>query len=115
MELECAGTDCRFNSRHLIRSPNNDRTRRPGIFRARILRSLKSALVKTSCIVGKAFQEFKQLLARTQIKGFESEAEQMTDEDHGSVVLRSHYVGLRKVYDGWQMPRDPESGAVAGG
>jgi predicted alpha/beta superfamily hydrolase len=65
--------------------------------------------------IGKAFQEFKQLLARTQIKGFESEAEQMTDEDHGSVVLRSHYVGLRKVYDGWQMPRDPATGAVAGG
>jgi tetratricopeptide (TPR) repeat protein len=39
----------------------------------------------------------------------------MKDEDHGSVVLRSHYAGLRKVYDGWQMPRDPETGAVAGG
>ena len=65
--------------------------------------------------IGTAFQEFKQLLARTQIKGFASEAEQMTDEDHGSVVLRSHYFGLRKVYDGWQMPRDPATGAVAGG
>jgi hypothetical protein len=49
--------------------------------------------------IGKAFTEFKQLLAKYQIKGFEYEAEQMTDEDHGSVVLRSHYFGLRKVYD----------------
>jgi uncharacterized protein len=65
--------------------------------------------------IGRAFVEFKDLLAKTQIKGFESQAEQMMDEDHGSVVLRSHYVGLRKVYDGWQMPRDPETGAVAGG
>jgi tetratricopeptide (TPR) repeat protein len=65
--------------------------------------------------IGKAFEQFKQLLARNQIKGFESEAQQMTDEDHGSVVLRSHYFGLRKVYDGWQMPRDPATGAVAGG
>lgn len=65
--------------------------------------------------IGKAFEQFRQLLAKTQIKGFEFEAQQMMDEDHGSVVLRSHYLGLRKVYDGWQMPRDPATGAVAGG
>jgi len=65
--------------------------------------------------IGKDFVLFKELLAGTNIKGFVWEAEQMKDEDHGSVVLRSHYVGLRKVYEGWQMPRDPETGAVAGG
>lgn len=65
--------------------------------------------------IGKTFEEFKQLLAKNQVKDFEWQAEQMTDEDHGSVVLRSHYFGLRKVYDGWQMPRDPATGAVAGG
>ncbi len=65
--------------------------------------------------ISKAFEQFKQLLAKSQIKGFEWDAQQMTDEDHGSVVLRSHYLGLRKVYDGWQMPRDPATGAVAGG
>ena len=65
--------------------------------------------------IGKDFEAFKQLLAKNQVKGFEWDAQQMTDEDHGSVVLRSHYFGLRKVYDGWQMPRDPATGAVAGG
>jgi hypothetical protein len=65
--------------------------------------------------IGRAFEEFKQLLAKNQVKGFESEAERMADEDHGSVVLRSHYFGLRKVYDGWLIPRDPATGAVAGG
>jgi predicted alpha/beta superfamily hydrolase len=65
--------------------------------------------------IGKAFVAFKELLAKTQIKGFDSQAEQMLDEDHGSVVLRSHYAGLRKVYDGWPMPSDPETGAVTGG
>jgi tetratricopeptide (TPR) repeat protein len=30
-------------------------------------------------------------------------------------VLRSHYFGLRKIYDGWQAPRDPQSGAITGG
>jgi len=65
--------------------------------------------------IGKAFDQFKQMLAKSQIKGFEWDAQQWTDEDHGSVVLRSHYAGLRKVFDGWQMPRDPATGAVAGG
>ena len=62
-----------------------------------------------------AFHQFKQLLAKHQTKGFVWEAQEMPDEDHGSVVLRSHYFGLRKVYDGWQMPRDPMTGAIAGG
>jgi predicted alpha/beta superfamily hydrolase len=65
--------------------------------------------------IGESFDAFKRFLATVQIKGFETEVDQWTDEDHGSVVLRSHYAGLRKVYDGWQMPRDPATGAVAGG
>ena len=65
--------------------------------------------------IGEDFDKFKDMLSKSNIKGFEWQAERMADEDHGSVVLRSHYFGLRKVYDGWQMPRDPETGAVAGG
>jgi len=65
--------------------------------------------------IGESFDSFKALLSKTNIKGFEWQAERMADEDHGSVVLRSHYFGLRKVYDGWQAPRDPKSGAVLGG
>lgn len=65
--------------------------------------------------IGKAFVEFQEVLAKNPIKGFEWEAEQLKDEDHGSVVLRSHYLGLRKVYDGWLMARDPQTGAVTGG
>jgi predicted alpha/beta superfamily hydrolase len=65
--------------------------------------------------IGKDFEQFKALLAKNQVKDFVWEAQQLTDEDHGSVVLRSHYFGLRKVYEGWQMPRDPATGAVAGG
>lgn len=30
------------------------------------------------------------------------EARQFEDEDHGSVVLRSHYFGLRKIFEGWK-------------
>ncbi|HEV7396550.1 MAG TPA: alpha/beta hydrolase-fold protein [Pyrinomonadaceae bacterium] len=65
--------------------------------------------------IGDAFDLFKQALAKSQIKGFEWEAEQFKDEDHGSVVLRSHYLGFRKVYDGWQMPSDAQTGFIDGG
>jgi predicted alpha/beta superfamily hydrolase len=65
--------------------------------------------------IGQDFDKFKELLSQTNIKDFEWQAERFADEDHGSVVLRSHYFGLRKVYEGWQGPRDPKSGAVLGG
>lgn len=65
--------------------------------------------------IGEDFDKFKETLSKTNIKDFEWQAERMADEDHGSVVLRSHYFGLRKVYEGWQAPRDPKSGAVSGG
>ncbi|HZE70329.1 MAG TPA: alpha/beta hydrolase-fold protein [Pyrinomonadaceae bacterium] len=64
--------------------------------------------------IGASFVDFKKLLAGTNVKGFDWQAEQLTDEDHGSVVLRSHYIGLRKIYEGWQLPRDPQTGAFAG-
>lgn len=57
----------------------------------------------------------EQVLSKQQTAGLEWEAQQMEDEDHGSVVLRSHYFGLRKVYNGWQLPQDPDTGAVVGG
>jgi uncharacterized protein len=61
------------------------------------------------------FNSFKALLAKSGPKGFDWEAQQMEDEDHGSVVLRSHYHGLRKIFSGWQIARDPQTGAVVGG
>ena len=65
--------------------------------------------------IGESFDKFKEALAKSNIKGFHWQAERMSDEDHGSVVLRSHYLGLRKVYEDWLAPRDLNSGAVLGG
>ena len=59
--------------------------------------------------------QLKQILEKNKVQGFDWELMEMPDEDHGTVVLRSHYFGLRKVYSGWQMPRDPDTGAIAGG
>jgi predicted alpha/beta superfamily hydrolase len=60
------------------------------------------------------FHQMKQVLEKNQPQGFEWSAQVFDDEDHGSVVLRSHYLAMRKVYDGWQVDRDPDSGQVAG-
>jgi uncharacterized protein len=65
--------------------------------------------------IGESFDSFRELLSKTSIKDFEWQAERMADEDHGSVVLRSHYFGLRKVFDGWQAPRESDTGRVIGG
>ena len=65
--------------------------------------------------IGESYKKFTDLLAKSNIKGFEWKAEHMMDEDHGSVVLRSHYAGLRKIFDGWIPERDLTSGAIPGG
>jgi predicted alpha/beta superfamily hydrolase len=65
--------------------------------------------------IGDAFGLFRDVLAKQQTKGFLWEAVKYDDEDHGSVVLRSHYAGLRKAFEGWQYPRDPNTGAISGG
>jgi predicted alpha/beta superfamily hydrolase len=65
--------------------------------------------------IGDAYNLFNDVLRKQQAAGFTWEAVKMEDEDHGSVVLRSHYAGLRKAFEGWQYPRDPNTGAVSGG
>jgi predicted alpha/beta superfamily hydrolase len=86
-------------------------------FKARkeLNRTLFTSLGNEPGGIGDAFKLFREVLQKQQVTGFVWEAVQYEDEDHGSVVLRSHYAGLRKVFDGWQFPRDPNTGAVAGG
>jgi predicted alpha/beta superfamily hydrolase len=57
------------------------------------------------------FDKAKELLAKQQLKDFAWDSMLMEDEDHGSVVLRSHYVGLKKFFDGWK----PDPKVLAGG
>jgi hypothetical protein len=38
----------------------------------------------------------------------------MPDENHGSVVLRAHYWGLKMIFDGWQLPTNPDSRSFEG-
>ena len=47
-------------------------------------------------------------------KGLRWDLIEMLDEDHGSIVLRSHYNALEKIFDGWRLPRT-RNGAFKGG
>jgi predicted alpha/beta superfamily hydrolase len=59
--------------------------------------------------------QLEQILEGSTADGFEWDVMHMPDEDHGSVVLRAHYWGFRSVFEGWQVPTDPETGRLVGG
>jgi uncharacterized protein len=65
--------------------------------------------------MGQNFEELQKTLAGSVPKGFIVRSARYPDEDHGSTTLIGHYAGLRTVFDGWQMPRDPQTGAPIGG
>jgi len=60
------------------------------------------------------FERLCASLTTVKAEGFRWGSESMPDEDHGSVVLRTHYGGLRKVFEGWRVPVDPATGRFKG-
>jgi predicted alpha/beta superfamily hydrolase len=56
------------------------------------------------------FDKTKALLGSQHLQGFTWDSMLLEDEHHGSVVLRSHYFGLKKIFDGWQL--SPAGAAV---
>lgn len=57
---------------------------------------------------------FEGELKKADASGFEWQVMRLPDETHGSVVLRAHYWGLRKAFDGWILPADPEADYFTG-
>ncbi|HEX9984165.1 MAG TPA: alpha/beta hydrolase-fold protein [Thermoanaerobaculia bacterium] len=49
-----------------------------------------------------AMKRLEQQLDAAQTKGLDYRFIHFDDEDHGSVVLPSHYAAFRKVFDGWR-------------
>jgi predicted alpha/beta superfamily hydrolase len=50
------------------------------------------------------FERLRTTLAAAKAAGFAWDSRSMPEENHGTVVLRTHYWGLRKVFEGWQLP-----------
>lgn len=63
----------------------------------------------------KRLADLQKLLKRERPKGFSWGVLQLPADDHGSVVLKSHYDGLLKVFEEWRLPVDARTGAYAGG
>jgi predicted alpha/beta superfamily hydrolase len=59
--------------------------------------------------------QIENILERSSAEGFQWRVMRMPDENHGSVVLRAHYWGLRSIFYSWRIPVDPETGQLVGG
>lgn len=72
-------------------------------------RALKRFLFVTMAAEGDedrgAFDSFRKLLEANRLEGFRFGSAIFPDEDHFSVVLQSHYAGLKTLFDGWHIPR----------
>ncbi len=73
-------------------------------------KAARLSLFLTMASEGKAMQDgltdLEKLLAAARVPGLRWSVLRMPDEDHGSTVLRSHYHGLRMIFDGWRLPPD---------
>jgi hypothetical protein len=65
--------------------------------------------------MGENFDQLRKTLEAGAPRDFVWASERYPDEDHGSTVLRAHYAGLKTVFAGWQVPRDPKTGILGGG
>jgi len=67
-------------------------------------KSLKSTLFVSMAAEGDSmltpYNEFVKLVKESNIEGLLFSNKEFPDEDHGSTVLRSHYFGLKQVWDG---------------
>jgi len=62
-----------------------------------------------------AFDAFLRVLEKNRPDGFRFGSAVLTEEDHFSVVLQSHYAGLRKIFEGWHIPRKNGFGDLEAG
>lgn len=53
------------------------------------------------------FDRLQQLLETVKPTGFTWGTKLMAEETHGSVVLLSHYWGLRRIFESWPLPLGP--------
>lgn len=58
------------------------------------------------------FDAFQVLLRKNAPDGLRWKVFEFKDEDHGTVVERSHYFALKWAHDGWRMPPDAADGAL---
>ncbi len=58
--------------------------------------------------------QLSSALGKSKSKGLRWGSATYPNENHGSVVLGSHYAALRMIFDGWALPVDPETERIEG-
>ena len=58
------------------------------------------------------FNAFKDLLKKSGPSGLEYQFNHWTDEDHGSIVMRTYLAGIRETFDGWRLGPSVETFAI---
>lgn len=81
-------------------------------------RTLKGSLYVTLGDEGQAMKSgldrLRTVLEEKAGKGLRWDLVEMLDEDHGSIVLRSHYNAFETIFEGWRLPR-ASNGTFKGG
>jgi predicted alpha/beta superfamily hydrolase len=77
-----------------------------GLFQAQpaLQASLFAALGNEGPEMDRRWTELRSALKSSKSRAFRWRLLELPEEDHGSVVLLTHYHGLRHVFDGWAMP-----------
>lgn len=80
-------------------------------------RAVKASLYVTlgdeGDVMQSGFDRMKAVLEQHASPNLRWHMVSMKEEDHGSIVLRSHYNGIEAIFEGWQMPRS--AGAPSAG
>ncbi|HEX8154791.1 MAG TPA: alpha/beta hydrolase-fold protein [Thermoanaerobaculia bacterium] len=63
-------------------------------------------------VSSQAWDDFKLLVGRRAPKNWETQFTYFPDDDHGSVVLPSHFAGLKKVFAPWTFIADRQADPV---
>ena len=56
-----------------------------------------------------AFNAFKDVMKKNAPSGFEYEINHWTDEDHGSILMRTYLAGIRRTFAGWRIDPSVQS------
>ena len=71
--------------------------------------SLYVTLGEEGDVMQSGFDRMKAVLEQHANPNLRWHMVSMKEEDHGSIVLRSHYNGIEAIFEGWQMPRSADA------
>lgn len=60
-----------------------------------------------------SFEALRAALEASKRPGLQARGRVFDDEDHGSIVMRTHYHGLEFIFDGWRLAPAPNGASIA--